>query len=71
MPYKYAAEEAGIDENTFALWMRKGREGRGQHAAFYQAVTRARELGQEPDGPSPRRRQGKFGVGMDAGAALP
>ncbi len=44
IPYKYAAEEAGIDEDTFALWMRKGREPRARapYAAFYRAVTRAR-----------------------------
>src|ERR1700735_3232886 len=42
IPYKYAAEEAGIDEDTFALWMRKGREGRAPYAAFYRVVTRAR-----------------------------
>jgi len=42
IPNKYAAEEAGIDEDTFALWIRKGREGRTPYAAFYQAVTRAR-----------------------------
>lgn len=42
IPNKYAAEEAGIDEDTFALWMRKGREGRAPYEAFYRAVTRAR-----------------------------
>ncbi len=42
IPNKYAAEEAGIDEDTFALWMRKGREGRAPYAAFCRAVTRAR-----------------------------
>jgi hypothetical protein len=42
IPNKYAAEEAGIDEDTFALWMRKGREGRPLYGAFYRAVTRAR-----------------------------
>jgi hypothetical protein len=42
IPNKYAAEEAGIDENTFVLWMGKGREGRAPYAAFYRAVTRAR-----------------------------
>lgn len=42
IPNKYASEEAGIDEDTFALWMRKGREGRAPYAAFYRAVTRAR-----------------------------
>ena len=42
IPNKYAAEEAGINESTFELWMRKGREGRAPYAAFYKAVTRAR-----------------------------
>ncbi len=42
IPHKYAAEEAGIHEDTFALWMRKGSEGRAPYAAFYRAVTRAR-----------------------------
>jgi transposase len=42
IPNKYAADEAGIDEDTFASWMRRGREGRAPYAAFYRAVTRAR-----------------------------
>lgn len=42
VPNKYAAEEAGIDEDTFASWMRKGREGHAPYEEFYQAVTRAR-----------------------------
>jgi hypothetical protein len=42
IPNKYAAEEAGIDEDTFASWMCKGREGRVPYVAFYRAVTRAR-----------------------------
>jgi hypothetical protein len=42
IPDKYAAEEAGIDDSTFQLWMRRGREGRAPYAAFYRAVTRAR-----------------------------
>jgi transposase len=42
VPNKYAAEEAGIDEDTFAAWMRKGRDGHAQYEGFYRAVTRAR-----------------------------
>jgi len=42
IPDKYAAEEAGIDDITFQLWIRRGREGRPPYAAFYKAVTRAR-----------------------------
>lgn len=42
VPNKYAAEEAGIDEDTFASWMRKGREGHAPYEGFYRAVTRAR-----------------------------
>ena len=34
IPNKYAAEEAGIDEDTFALWMRKGRAGRAPTLHF-------------------------------------
>jgi hypothetical protein len=42
IPFKYACEREGVNEDTGYLWMRKGHEGDPQYEPFYRAITRAR-----------------------------
>src|SRR5262245_30907299 len=42
VPFKYAAQRAGIDESTLHLWMRKGRRAKkGPHFQLFQSLKKA------------------------------